>query len=262
MAAIASPAMRTSRPWSAYALRLLCSGLLFASGYVLLAQSTFALRMRNDAPIGLLILVVAAVLSFLPLLFGRRFLAAFLVSGFLLSGIGAYWWTTIPWDEFIRDNGFPAARAPRMLDYALIASPAIVAAFYAAVSRPSLLRADLRNRGADPEEISRASCVSFVSGAALLVFCGALATLLWGLMASGLVFAAIAPIPTGIPALVIVAALVAVAWAIFARRVPRFRVRKATRPTAAAPTPGLAAGAPRRGLIARMRAKSNKTGLG
>lgn len=214
-----------ARPWSAYALRVLCSGLLFVTGYALLAGSTFALRMRGDLPVQTLVLALAAILAFVPLLCGRKFLGAFLVSAFLLSGIGAYWWTTIPWDEFIKDSGFPTSEKPQVLDYALVASPAILAAFYAAISRPSLLHADLKARGADPDEIRRAASISFLSGAALILVCGALAFTLWSLMAAGVVFAAVAPVPTGVPALVLVAALVTVAWALLARRLPRFRNR-------------------------------------
>ncbi|HET6405180.1 MAG TPA: hypothetical protein VFH78_11070 [Candidatus Thermoplasmatota archaeon] len=243
-----------ARPWSAYALRLLCSVLMFLSGYALLAGSTFALRLRGDVPVQLIVLAMAGVFSFLPLLFGRRYLGMLLVSGFILSGIGAYWWSTIPWDEFIKESNFTTEQKPGLLDYALVASPAIIAAFYAAVSRASILRADLKNRGADADEISRAASVSFLSGAALLVFCGGLAVALWALMATGIVFQAVAPIPTGVPALILVAALVAVSWAIFTRRLPRFPGRKA-RERVASPAAAPAPGAPaRRGLMAKVRA--------
>lgn len=243
-----------SRPWSAYALRILCSSLLFISGYLLLVNSTFALRLRNDVPVHGIVIGVAAVLSFFPLLLGRRYLGGLLVSAFLLAGIGGYWWTTIPWDEFVKDSGFPATERPDLLDYALVASPAIIAAFYAAVSRPSLLRADLKNRGADLDEIRRAASVSFLSGAALLVFCGALAFALWALMSTGLVFRAVAPV-TGVPALILVAALVTVAWALLTRRVPRFRLR-ARSPT---PAPVMESSPTRRGVRERIRALATKT---
>lgn len=193
---------------------------MFGSAYALLSGSTFALRMRDDLPIQGIVVVFGGILSFLPLLYGRRYLGALLVSSFVISGIGAYWWTTIPWDEFIKDSGFPTAQKPTLWDHALVASPTMVAAFYAVVSRPSILHADLRERGADIAEVRRASAASFLSGAALLVFCIALAGGLWAIMASGSVFAAVAPIPTGIPALVIVAALGSIAWAIFVRRIP------------------------------------------
>lgn len=215
-----------SRPWTAYVLRVLSCALLFVSGYALLAGSTFALRMRNDAPVQTIVVALAGVLSLLPLLFGRRFLGAFLASAFLLSGIGAYWWTTIPWDEFIKDSGFPATTAPRLTDYLLVATPAIIGGFYAVASRASILHADLKNRGADPNEARRAAGASFLAGSALLVLCGALAAGLWALMASGIVFRAVAPMPTGIPALILVGALVTVAYALIARRLPRFRLRK------------------------------------
>lgn len=235
-----------SRPWSAYGLRILCSALMFGSGYVLLAQSTFALRLREDAPVGVLVAGVAAFLAFLPLAFGRRYLGALIVSGFLLSGLGGYWWTTIPWDELIKESEFGLTTRPTLTDYALVASPAIVCAFYAAISRPSTLRADLKNRGADDDEIVRAASASFLSGATLLVACGALAALLWLLMANGLVFRAIAPLPVGVPALIVVAALVVVAYALLARRLPRFRLERPSRP----PTTEAA----RAGLLARIKA--------
>lgn len=250
-----------SRPWSAYLLRVLCSVLMFVSGYILLGSSTFALRLRNDVPVQSIVVALAGVLSFLPLLLGRKYLGGLLVSAFLLSGIGGYWWTTIPWDAFIKDSGFPAQEAPDLLDYALVASPAVICAFYAAVSRPSVLSADLKNRGADADEIGRAACVSFLSGAALLVLCGALAFALWALMSTGIVFAAAAFVPTGIPALVLVAALGAVSWALFTRRLPRFRHRSAppeAKRAAKAPTaPVQAPGSPVSAL-ARMKARAKR----
>lgn len=217
-----------ARPWSAYALRILCCALMFVSGYALLTESTFAVRMRNDLPVGGIVIALAGALAFFPLLTGRHYLGALLVSAFILSGMGAYWWTTIPWDELIKDSGFPTTLKPTILDYALVASPAIIAAFYGVVSRPSVLRADLKERGADAHEARRAAVTSFLSGATLLVVCGALAGALWWLMASGLIFNAFAPMPTGVPALVIVSALVVVAYALLGGRLPRFRmVRRA-----------------------------------
>ena len=49
-----------ARPWSAYALRFLCSVLLFLSGYALLAGSTFAYRLRGDVPIQLIVVTRVA----------------------------------------------------------------------------------------------------------------------------------------------------------------------------------------------------------
>lgn len=247
--------VRKSRPWSAYLLRILCSSLMFVTSYALLAGSTFALRLREDIPIQLIVVALGATLSYLPLLAGRKYLGALLVSAFLISGIGGYWWTTIPWDEFVKDSGFPTPQPPDVLDYALVASPAMVAAFYAVASRPSLLRADLKNRGADLDEIRRASAASFLAGSTLLVVCVALAGALWLLMASGLPFAAVAPIPVGIPALVLVAALASVAWAILARRLPRFRPARQ-----ALPKPKLVADAPaaERSLLARIASRSKR----
>lgn len=221
-----------SRPWTAYLLRILSCLLMFLSAYALLSGSTFALRMRNDLPVQTLVLAVSALLAFFPLLLARGFLGGLLVSAFLVAGLGGYWWTTVPWDELVKDSGFPTPKRPALLDYALVASPAVVAAFYAVVSRPSVLRADLKNRGADMDEIRRASAASFFSGAMLLVVCGGLSVALWALMASGLVFAAFAPIPTGVPAIILVAALVTVAYGLLARRLPRFRGHRKARPVA------------------------------
>lgn len=209
-----------SRPWLAYALRILCCALMFLSAYSLLVGSTFAMRMRQDFPVQSLVVALSVILAFSPLLAGRRYLGALLISAFLISGIGGYWWTTIPWDEFVKDSEFPTAQRPGFLEYALVATPAVVAAFYAVVSRPSLLRADLVNRGVEPQEIRSAMTMSFLSGAALLVFCGGLTMVMWQLMSSGIVFAALAPIPQGIPAIILVAALASVAYALLAGRLP------------------------------------------
>lgn len=240
------------RPWTDYMLRVLCCGLLFVSGFLLLAGSTFALRMRNDIPgfvPGLtgpqsISLALALVLAFAPLLSSKRFLARFMLSSFIVTGIGGYWWTTIPWDELITDSGFPATTAPGLIDYALVASPAVLTAFYAVVSRPSRLRADLLNRGAEPGEAARAASASFLAGAALLVACGGLAVGLWALMASGAIFEAVAPLPTGVPAIVLAAALVTVAYALISGRVPLAGVVR--RPSSAGGRPG---------VLARIRAR-------
>lgn len=245
---------KTARPWMDYALRILCCSLLFGSGYLLLSGSTFALRMRNDIPgfvPGLtgpqsIALVLAVILAFAPLLSAKRFLARFTLSSFLFAGIGGYWWTTIPWDELITDSGFPAGTPPGLLDYALVASPAVLTAFYAVVSRPSRLRADLLNRGAEPSEVSRAAAASFLAGAALLVVCSALAFGLWTLMASGAIFDAVAPLPTGVPAIVLAAALLAVAYALLSGRVSlRGGLRRPS------------SNAERRGVLARIRARKS-----
>lgn len=245
--------IRKSRPWSAYGLRILCSVLMFGTGYVLLAQSTFAIRMRDDAPVTLLVVALAAFLSFLPLALGRRYLGALLVGGFLLSGIGAYWWSSIPWDEFVKESEFGATTPPGFLDYLLVASPTLICAFYAAIARPSLLAADLKSRGADADEVGRVVGASFLSGAAILVLCGGLAATLWALMASGIVFRAIAPLPVGVPALIVVAALLTVSYALLARRLPRphMPVRPPRGPEA-----GDAAMAPRASLLARLRSRA------
>lgn len=236
-----------SRPWTAYFLRILCCLLMFLSGYALLAGSTFALRMRNDLPVLAMVLALSGTFALLPLAAGRGYLGALLASAFVLSGLGGYWWTTIPWDELIKDSGFPTTLKPDLLDFALVASPAVVAAFYAVMSRPSLLWADLKCRGADRDEIWRASVASFFSGTILLVVCGALSVALWAFMASGLASVALAPIPTGLPAIVLVGALVTVACALLARRLPRFRIGRTVRANDAATEA-------KPGLVARMLA--------
>ncbi|HUR67721.1 MAG TPA: hypothetical protein VM370_00615 [Candidatus Thermoplasmatota archaeon] len=243
--------MKKSRPWSAYLLRLVCCALLFGSAYSLLSQSTFTLRMRNDFPVGTLVLAVSAAVAFLPILFGKRYLGALVASAILVSAIGGYWWTTIPWDELVKDSGFPATTRPQLLDYVMVAAPAIVVAFYAIASRPSTLHTDLTNRGADPDEIRSAAATSFLAGAALLVVCGALAFALWWLMAGGAMFAAMGRVPVGIPALVLVAALGTVAYAIFAGRLPRPALRKPRAPVAAAPS-GEGRAAKKRSVLARL----------
>lgn len=212
-----------SRPWTAYALRILCCVLLFITGYVLLASSTFAVRMRQDVPATAIALLLAALLGFMPLLNPRRFLRLMLVSAFLLSGIGGYWWTTIPWDEFVKDSGFPSRTPPTLTDYLLVAAPPLIAAFYAITSRASVLMADLKNRGADAHEIQRAAGTSFLSGAALLLVCASLAAALWTMMATGVLLRPAIPLPTGVPAVMLAAAVVTVGYAIVAKRMPALR---------------------------------------
>jgi hypothetical protein len=200
---------------------------MFLSAYGLLSGSTFAARMRGDFPVQTLVLVSSAVLSFAPLLLGRKYLGALLVTAFLVSGIGGYWWTTIPWDEFVKDSGFPTPeRADDVWDHILVASPVLVAALYAAVSHPIALRADLKERGADMVEIQSAAITSLLASAVLFVVCVGLGVALWMLLASGIVLATAAPIPTGFPALVLAAAFIAVVWAFLAARVTWSRGRK------------------------------------
>lgn len=248
-------------PWTDYALRVLCAGLMFVSGFLLLSMSTFALRMRNDIPgfvPGLdgpqsLALVLSLALALLPLAMGRAYLGALAASAFVLSGLGGYWWTTIPWDELITASDFPASGRPTLLDYLLVASPALVLGFYAVASQHSRLRADLLNRGASRTQARRAACASFLSGAALFALTTALAGALWALMASGAVFRVVAPI-RGVAAIVIASALGVVAYALIARRVRPDdvkRLREEVKPPVKRPSTDEG----RRGVLARIRAR-------
>ncbi|MFA5862735.1 MAG: hypothetical protein WDA16_13675, partial [Candidatus Thermoplasmatota archaeon] len=184
---------RLARPWADYFLRAVSCVLLFATGFGLLSTSTFALRMRNDVspfvpglsgPQGISF-VLALSLSLLPLLVGRRFLRAYLLSSFIMTGIGAYWWSSIPWDEFITDSDFPATHPPGVMDFALVATPVFLAAFYVAISRVSVVRADHKNRGVDADEATRAAAATFLSGAAALVITTAMALTFWLALANG-----------------------------------------------------------------------------
>lgn len=218
---------RQARPWGDYLLRGLACILLFGSGFSLLATSTFALRMRDDVPplvpglagVEGLAVIIAAVLAFIPLLMGRRFLGAFLVSAFLLSGIGAYWWTLIPWDELITESDFVTQTSPDWWRYFQVATPLVAAVLYVVASRSSRMRAEYRNRGADPSEISHAAASSFLAGMGVLVVTLAFTGGLWQLLATGALLAPPPWVPRGIPALVMAAALVALAWALMSKRV-------------------------------------------
>lgn len=236
---------RRARPWGDYLLRALACLLLFATGFGLLSTSTFALRMRDDIPPfvpGLdgpqgLALVMALALSLIPLIAGRRFLRTYLLSSFLMSGIGAYWWSSIPWDELITDSDFPASHPPGVMDFALVASPVFLAAFYVALSRVSVVRVDYKNRGVDADEAKRAAAASFLAGAAALVVTTAMSLVLWLALANGW-FLIDHPLK-GVPAVVTAGGLVAAAWIVSGRRwrvkgeaalrargVPRFRIVK------------------------------------
>lgn len=204
--------MKNARPWGDYVLRILACLLLAVTGFILVAKSTFALRLRDDVPGGAqtVALALTAVLSLLPLAFRKRFLGAFLVSAFLLTGIGAYWWTTIPWDELVTESDFTAGTPPRTLDYALTLAPVFIAAFYAAVSRASILRADYLRRGADPDEARHAAAASFLAGAVALVLSTVMTAILVAALASG----AVQGLPglVGVPALIVAALLVVLAY--------------------------------------------------
>lgn len=224
---VATPTRRRkARPWMDYALRLVACIVMAAVGYLLLSQSTFILRMRNDVPafvpgldgphsIGL---VLAVALSLMPLLAGRRFLGGLMVSAFILSGIGAYWWTLIPWDELITESDFPVTTPPVFGDYVLIALPAVVIAMYVVASRASRLLADAKNRGIDRHEAMKAAAMSYLAGVGSLVAALVGATALWVAMSSGALTTGIRGLPTGMPALLAAAALVVLAWAIGGRK--------------------------------------------
>ena len=203
---------RNAIPWGDYLLRVVACLLLAVTGFILVAQSTFALRLRDDVPGGARTvgLVLTGVLSTLPLLFRKRFLGAFLVSSFILTGVGAYWWTTIPWDELVTESDFTAGRPPGPLDYALTLAPVFIAAFYAAVSRASVLRADYLRRGADPAEAKRAAAASFLAGAVALVLSTVMTAALVAALASGVVSGVDSIV--GIPALVLAGLLIVLAY--------------------------------------------------
>lgn len=204
--------MKDARPWGDYGLRVLACLMLGVTGYVLVAQSTFGLRLRDDVPGGVqtVAIVLTTVLSLLPLAFRKRFLGAFLVSAFLLTGIGAYWWTTVPWDELVTESDFTAGRPPKPLDYALSMAPVFIAAFYAAVSRASVLRADYLRRGADADEARRAAAASFLAGATALV----LSTAMTGLLVAALATGAVQGVRglVGLPAIVLAGLVIVLAY--------------------------------------------------
>lgn len=242
---------RRHRPWGDYAMRVLACALLFGSAYGLLSQSTFALRLRDDAPGGAntLAMALAGVLAVVPLLMGRRFLGAFLVSGFLASGVGAYWWTKVSWDELVTESDFNVAAPPGLWDYALVAMPALVAVFYAVASRPSRLKAEYRNRGLDEAQIARAAWAAWIGGVGLFLAVGGLSFGFWVLMSSGAVFDMARGVPVGVPAIVVAVALLTVAIALGSNRLPRAGAPAwITRPWKAAA-----------GLAARARSRARKS---
>lgn len=237
---------RAPRPWGDYAMRLLACALLAGSGVALLSGSTFAVRMRDDVPVLVpgatgvqgLALLLSAALGFLPLAFGRRFLAAFLVSAFLLSGIGAYWWTTIPWDELVTESDFVAQARPDAWRYGLVASPAVAAVLYVGASRASRLRAEYARRGADRGEVTRAACASFVAGMGALAATCLLAGALWWMLSQDLLQRAPDALPRGAPAVALAAALLAAAYLIGSGRLRSPSARGVRRPSRGAPGPG------------------------
>lgn len=233
---------RKPRPILDYLLRLVACVLLFGVGFGLLATSTFALRMRDDVPAfvpGLdgpqsIALVLSALLAFLPLVAGRRFLAVFIVSGLLVSGLGGYWWTSVPWDELITESNFPAPEPPELVDFAFVAAPVVIAAFYVAGARASQLRADYLRRGADRTEAAKASAAGYLSGVAAFTLASGLALLLWALLAEGTLLRVANGFPRGIPAFVFTAALGAIVYAILGNRVRRRALARVRRPSSGA----------------------------
>lgn len=211
---------RSPRPWGDYATRILCCVLLFASGFTLIGNSTFAWRLRDDiSPTGVqgIAIGLSALLAFLPLAFGRRYLGALLVSGFLMSGMGAYWWTTIPWDELIKETDFTSTQPPGFLRYVHIASPAIVALLYVAASSASRMRADHVGRGVDEDEASHAAAASFLAGMGVIAVCMTLAMAMWSLLAAGTLQALGRAVPTGLPAILLAAGILAGSYLLASR---------------------------------------------
>ena len=210
------------RPWGDYAVRVLACALLFGAAFGLLAQSTFGTRMREDGvPPRLIALALAGVLATLPLLMGKRFLGAFLFSGFIASGIGAYWWTKVSWDELVTESNFNTAAPAGFWDYVLVAAPALLALFYVAAGRASRLKAEYRSRGVDPAQVTRAACVSYLAGVVVFLGVTAVSLAFWALLASNALFDAAAALPTGVPALVLAAAALTVGIALGVGRFPR-----------------------------------------
>ena len=216
------------RPWGDYAFRVLACALLFGSAFGLLSESTFAYRLRDDAPAagGLtgsqtLALAIAATLAILPLLAGKRFLGVFLASSFVAAGMGSYWWTKVSWDELVTETDFTVSEGATVWDYTLVALPALVAVFYVAASRASRLRAEYRARGLDEEQVRRAAWSSWIAGVGLFLGVTAMSLAFWSVLASGVLFATMSQFPTGVPALVAAAALLTVAIALGAGRLPK-----------------------------------------
>lgn len=225
-----------ARPWGDYLLRGFCCLLLAVAGFSLVSTSTFAMRMREDIPgfvPGLdgaqsIALILAFLLAFVPLLARRRFLAAYLACSFVIAGLGAYWWTTIPWDELITESDFPSTGKPIIWDYLLVSLPALVACFYVVASRASQLKTDYRNRGAEPEESARAAAASYLAGVVAFLATVAMAFAMWALLNSGLLSKAYGMLPRGVPAIVLAAALLAVGYALLTggKGGRRFRLRR------------------------------------
>lgn len=204
MSTTVQPKERAPRAWGELGMRVLFSVLLLVAGYQLLAQSTFAWRLREDVPAGVngLVFGLSALLAGLPLLLGRRYLGAYMLSGLVFAALGAYWWTAIPWEETITETNFTVPEPARVQDYLLVASPAFLAAAYVALSRWSRLRADLIGRGADKQQVRDAAAASFLGGAVALLATLAASAAFVVALALGLPEAAANALPAGVPAVV------------------------------------------------------------
>lgn len=215
------------------ALRVIFCVLLGAVGFMLLLQSTFAWRMLDHPvptahPASVVVsLVLALWLAALPLLARQRFLGAYLVSGFLLSGIGAYWWTRVPWDALVTRSDFHVGAAPTFADFAMVAAPAVLAIAAWATLVPGRTQARLLAAGIAPSEARQAGAAARLCGAGAFLAAVALAAAMWAAFAYGLPAVASSSI-SGLPALVAAGALVALASAAWGRRI-RFVRRPSTR---------------------------------
>jgi hypothetical protein len=227
-------AQKKHRPWGDYAFRVVACMLLFASAYGLLAQSTFAHRLRDDAGMGgvsgaqAIALALAGVLAFLPLLAGKRFLGAFLWSAAVPTIVGAYWWTKVSWDELVSESNFNVMEPAGLWDYVLVATPALIAIFYVAASRASRLKAEYRGRGVDERQVTRAACACYLAGVVVFLAVTGLSIAFWAVLTSGALFGVFALMPTGVPAIVLAAAALTAAIALGAGRLP---TPKLTRPS-------------------------------
>jgi len=158
-------------------VRVVASIGLFLSATHLLMRSTFRMRLRDDIPAILpgvsgvesAILVLGLILAIVPLLAGRRFVPAFLMSAFIATGLGAYWWTRVPWDELITESDFATTSPPGLLDFLLVASPLLVFAAAWALIAPLRQAADWTARGVDAAEAERTGRSSTTAGALLVV---------------------------------------------------------------------------------------------
>ncbi len=180
--------MKQRRPYADYAARLLTCLLLFAAGYQLLARSPIAWRLREDVPGGVsgVLMIMAALVAFPPLLARKRFLGACLFASILLSAFGSHWWTRIQWEEVVTESNFALDATPRFNDYLLAMTPMVVTISYLALSSWSRIRADLLTREADRDQAAHAAASSFLNGSFSLVVSLAAGIAFAALLASGL----------------------------------------------------------------------------